>query len=339
MYSLVLFISTLLYANSFVSNDYLNSIFNNNKLKWSLFELFLEKYNKKYINTDEKKYRYEIFNKNIKNIVLHNNNRNKTFFMSINSFSDLDFDEFKKEFSNSYNNKLKIKHCKKYITNYDYNNLPLTIDWSYLYDVNNQMSCGSCYAFSGVESIEGAYQIKYNQSIILSKQQIVDCSKLNNGCDGGLYDYVFMYAMNNALCKEKDYIYTSGITGETNKCKECQGVVKIDNCYDVEEGNQKDLKNAVTQQPVSIAIAVNSYFQHYSSGIITDIEKCPPEDLNHAVLITGYGEENGVKYWNVMNSWGKEWGENGYVKMVRSNCDNDLGVCGISSKPSFPVII
>ena len=136
MYVLFLCISSLLYVNSFVSNDYLNSILNDNKLKWSLFELFLEKYKKKYSLLNEKKRRYMIFEKNINNIASHNNDKNKTFTMSINGFTDLDFDEFKKVFSNSYNNnKPRIKHCNNHIVNYNYDDLPLKIDWSYVYVV------------------------------------------------------------------------------------------------------------------------------------------------------------------------------------------------------------
>jgi C1A family cysteine protease len=97
------------------------------------------------------------------------------------------------------------------------------------------------------------------------------------------------------------------------------------------------LKGAVAQQPVSIAIEADTRaFQSYSSGVITG-SACGTK-LDHGVLIVGYGEENGIKYWLVKNSWSASWGDNGYVKIERSESTNDAGVCGIAMDPSFPLV-
>jgi cathepsin L len=60
--------------------------------------------------------------------------------------------------------------------------------------------------------------------------------------------------------------------------------------------------------------------------------------LDHGVLIVGYGTENGKKYWLVKNSWSDTWGEQGYVKILRSESTNDAGICGIAMDPSFPSV-
>ena len=60
--------------------------------------------------------------------------------------------------------------------------------------------------------------------------------------------------------------------------------------------------------------------------------------LDHAVLIVGFGTENGIDYLKVKNSWGKSWGDNGYVKILRTNSTNDEGICGIAMQPSYPII-
>jgi cathepsin L len=87
-------------------------------------------------------------------------------------------------------------------------------------------------------------------------------------------------------------------------------------------------------QPVSVAVqADSSVFQHYSSGVLTD-SKCGTS-LNHGVLAVGYGTENGQKFWLVKNSWGTSWGDNGYIKIGRSESTNDAGICGIAIQPSF----
>lgn len=77
-----------------------------------------------------------------------------------------------------------------------------------------------------------------------------------------------------------------------------------------------------------------AYVDHlfHSQGIFTG--PCSTA-LNHAVLIVGYGSENGVDYWIVKNSWGKSWGMNGYMHMLR-NSNDSYGVCGINMLASFP---
>ena len=84
--------------------------------------------------------------------------------------------------------------------------------------------------------------------------------------------------------------------------------------------------------------AETKLFQSYKSGVITS-ESCGTT-LDHGVLIVGYGEEkdNGIKYWLVKNSWGASWGDNGYVKILRSESANDAGICGVAMQPSFPIV-
>ena len=78
-------------------------------------------------------------------------------------------------------------------------------------------------------------------------------------------------------------------------------------------------------------------FQLYAGGVVKS-SHCGT-DLDHGVLVVGYGEEDGDAYWLVKNSWGPDWGEDGYVKIARSNSTSDPGVCGIGMQPSFPVAV
>ena len=112
--------------------------------------------------------------------------------------------------------------------------------------------------------------------------------------------------------------------------------MKISNYSDVISSNEKALKRAVAQQPVSVAIQANTQsFQHYAGGIYSDIN-CGTQ-LDHGVLVVGYGTEllKGIDYWIVKNSWGESWGDNGYIKILR-NFNDSRGLCGIAMQPSFP---
>ena len=74
----------------------------------------------------------------------------------------------------------------------------------------------------------------------------------------------------------------------------------------------------------------------YKSGVITS-SGCGT-NLDHGVLVVGYGEENSQPFWLVKNSWGTSWGDSGYVKIARTDSTNSKGVCGIAMQPSYPEV-
>lgn len=106
---------------------------------------------------------------------------------------------------------------------------------------------------------------------------------------------------------------------------------------DIPSGDEEKLKAAVaTVGPVSIAIdASHETFQLYSEGVYTD-PACSSEELDHGVLVVGYGndEETGLDYWLVKNSWGPGWGLGGYIKMAR----NQKNHCGVATQASYPLV-
>ncbi|EFJ30432.1 hypothetical protein SELMODRAFT_89437, partial [Selaginella moellendorffii] len=108
----------------------------------------------------------------------------------------------------------------------------------------------------------------------------------------------------------------------------------IDGYEHVLPNNEEALKKAVAHQPVSVMIDAGCpAFKFYKSGILTS--SCGT-DLNHAVTIVGYGiTSDGKKYWIVKNSWGTEWGDDGYVYMQRDT-GVSTGLCGINMNPSYP---
>jgi len=220
----------------------------------------------------------------------------------------------------------------------DASSLPASVDWvaaGAVTPVKNQGSCGSCWSFSTTGALEGAYKLKYGTLESFSEQQLVSCDDVDLGCNGGWMDDAFDWtAKNGGLCTEAAYPYTSG-AGKNAACVTgCTANANVapKSHTDVTANSVTALMSAVAQQPVSIAIQANqAAFQSYSSGVLTG--RCG-ERLDHGVLAVGYGTENGVDYWLVKNSWGPDWGENGYIKIERSDAD----LCGVLLAASYPTL-
>ncbi len=294
----------------------------------SLNSTYMNKYIN-YIKEYEKDFSYEkfeIFKENTKFINYHNDNN---YNLEINKFAD----------ETVHTNNIFSKQKTQNIIIFNNDTLvPLEKDWrkeNAVTSVKNQGNCGSCWAFSTTGSIEGIVAIKNEELFNISEQQLVDCSNDygNDGCEGGLMDNGFKYVIDNGLCSEKEYPYEA-VDGN---CKECKSIIEIKNYHDI-ESNEKVLKRAVSQQPVSVAIQANlSSFRFYSNGVYSD-PMCG-NGLDHGVLIVGYGYDLMLnkEYWIVKNSWGEDWGENGYIRIER-NSNKDGGMCGITLQASIPEI-
>jgi KDEL-tailed cysteine endopeptidase len=312
-----------------------NVTFDESDHKWLRFQDFIHQFERRYNNFLELEQRFKIFQSNLEFIEQHNSNQQSSYHLGITKFADLTNEEFA-SFNNFKQPSRLFGGCDKFAS--ESQQSPSSIDWRQngaVTPVKDQGQCGSCWSFSATGAMEGAWAINKGKLVSLSEQQLVDCSKKygNHGCYGGLMDGAFEYAMDYSMCTEDDYPYTA--SGGT--CHDCAGVVSVKSCVDVTPNNQVHLKEAVAAGPVSIAIEADTKtFQLYTGGVITS-DACGT-NLDHGVLIVGYGEENGTPYWLVKNSWGPSWGENGYVKIERSDSTNDPGICGIAMQPSYPVV-
>jgi len=310
---------------------------------WTEFSNFQERFNKRYATLQELETRFAIFKKNLITIIQHNADLTQNFTMGVNQFTDLTPEEFKiniVKFSQPL--QLGSYGCQSFISTAS--GAPSSLDWrtkGAVTSVKDQGQCGSCWTFSATGAIEGAWSLAKGQLINFSEQELVDCATGvtygSHGCNGGQMDGAFKFVMTNGQCTDSSYPYTSGVTKTSGTCQKCSAVAHISSCYDVKPNDQVSLKGAITKQPVSIALSADTKsFQFYKSGVLTATD-CYTQ-LNHGVLAAGYGEENGLKYWLVKNSWGTSWGDQGYIKILRSDSTNDPGICGIAMQPSFPQV-
>ncbi|XP_050228529.1 senescence-specific cysteine protease SAG39-like [Mercurialis annua] len=299
-------------------------------------EQWMTRFGRVYPDPNEKEIRYEIFKENVQLIESFNKDASKPYKLGINKFADLTNEEFK-----TSRNRFKGHMCSSQAGPFKYENvtaIPTTMDWrkkGAVTPIKDQGQCGSCWAFSAVQAVEGITQLSTGKLISLSEQELVDCDVkgVDQGCEGGLMDDAFKFILQNkGLTTEANYPY-DGSDGTCSTKKESNPAATITGFEDVPANNEAALMKAVALQPVSVAIdASGSDFQFYSSGIFTG--ECGTE-LDHGVGAVGYGESNGMKYWLVKNSWGTEWGEEGYIRMQK-DIDAEEGLCGIAMQASYP---
>ncbi|ELU03619.1 hypothetical protein CAPTEDRAFT_17807 [Capitella teleta] len=309
-----------------------------------LWQDFKTVHERTYGETEESQ-RKEVFRNNLKKIQAHNHLHEQgksPYRMGINQFADMEANEFA-SIMNGFrmNNRTEVRdhlHAN-YISPAIPVSVPAEVDWrkeGYVTPVKNQGQCGSCWAFSTTGSLEGQHFRKTGKLVSLSEQNLVDCSTSygNEGCNGGIVDYAFQYIKDNdGDDTEACYPYEA-VDGTCRFKSVCVGAT-CTGYTDLPKGDEAKMKEAVALVgPVSVAIdASHSSFQMYQSGIYVE-QECSPKQLDHAVLVVGYGTEQGQDYWLVKNSWGTTWGDEGYIKMAR-NMDNQ---CGIASQASYPLV-
>lgn len=240
-----------------------------------------------------------------------------------------------------------LKYHEKDINEIDENNLAKNWDWRNVGGMNLvpnaylQGPCGSCYTIASIAALESRLRIitRNEDQTIFSKQFPISCSFYTEGCGGGYPILVGKFSSEFELIPESCFPYT----GKNEACQNVCDYSKNKKKYTVSKygyigkfyGNASEadmIKELRARGPIPSSIQIPSGFSIYSNGIfsISDVKSTNAfskltlfdqnikwQSVDHSITIVGYGEENGIKYWVVLNSWGEKWGDKGFIKVKR----------------------
>ena len=271
------------------------------------FQEFMETYRVSYDTTDEYDFRFKTFQANLKKIEdLRARNPLATF--GVNKFSDRTVEETRRMFTRRSNANYPDPCEEATISG-----TPKNVDWRELMGtIQDQASCGGCWAFATVAVSEGRYALHKGLSTVsqrFSPQQLIDCDGDNYGCGGGFEAYAFHFFEEHDLCDSGDYPYK----GRDGTCKgECSTGVRVKTCSKIPEHANDKAVIELQNGPLDVAIDANDVLS-YRGGIMTS---CSNYGLNHAVTLVGYNSnDNGVETVTIRNSWGESWGESGNFRV------------------------
>ena len=326
------------------------------------------------------KHREAIFEDRLSDIRRHNADKSQTYKRGVNQFSDWTAEEFKDYQRARPNYKPTTLEAKRFGD--AGTEIPRFVDYrlrtnpAILTGVKNQGSCGSCWAHSATESMESYFAIRYGQLPVLSTQQVASCTLTMNGCGGGSFVAGWeAMAATGGLNEEWTYPYVDFFAPEMswNNTQRCMNISKkfptihpagkapfaftwwpkanISGYTRVHENNATALMRALALAgPQSISVAASYQWSDYESGVLVNnyAQNATWQEINHDVQLVGYGYDSdlNMNYWIVRNSWGTNYGEEGYIRLNRPEVEpcgflagyEVCGTSGVLSNPGYPHI-
>lgn len=298
----------------------------------SEFGNFIRDHDREYSTVEETLKRFKIFTENY-NFIKEYNAKSNNVQLGINQFADLTREEIRSMYLNP-----KVSHdlgtpCTG---THHKSGDSQEVDWrkkNAVTRVKNQGSCGSCWAFSAIGSVEGLHAIQSGSLVEYSEQELVDCShKQNEGCNGGFMDYALDYIKDNGIAKESDYIYTA----RDGRCKKVPRSYQIKNCVAIEGANNNQLLEGLNIVPVSVSVkADDPRFTFYKSGVFDDYT-ATKDELDHGVLLIGATYKDKTPCWIIKNSWGRGWGQSG-LAYIKRDIGRGPSICGIAEDSCYAI--
>jgi len=168
-----------------------------------------------------------------------------------------------------------------------------------------------------------------------SPQYVIDCFLEAQGCNGGDPLAAQQWIITNlGTCNDATVPYQGKSSGS---CEQgCDKSNLIGSVQWLPTMDENAMKEAVAKGPIAGAVYADSdSFKYYQGGIYNDGD-CPSDmnSLNHAISLVGYGTDvDGTDYWVLRNTWGVNWGEAGYMRMMRGS-----NICGVAIDTSQPAL-
>lgn len=298
------------------------------------FKDFMVKYDKVYDSQEEADRRLQIFHENLKTAEKLQSLDQGSAEYGVTKFSDLTEEEFRTLYLNPMLSQWSL-HRQMKPARAAGGPAPDSWDWrehGAVSPVKNQGMCGSCWAFSVTGNIEGQWFLKNGSLLSLSEQELVDCDGLDQACRGGLPSNAYEAIEKlGGLESESDYTYT----GRKQSCGFTTGKVAayINSSVELPKDEREIAAWLAENGPISVAL--NAFaMQFYRKGVSHPLKIfCNPWMIDHAVLMVGYGERKGVPFWAIKNSWGEDYGDQGYYYLYRGS-----NACGINSMCSSAVV-
>ncbi|KAJ9559913.1 hypothetical protein OSB04_005073 [Centaurea solstitialis] len=358
--------------------EYTEADLASDEAKWAMYERWREHHNKPEISDDEKQQRFIVFMDTVKRVDAHNNNKEKKLYsLELNKMSDVTFEEVGRFYTgnkldDSFRSRsLGARKNSSRVKRVDRHDIPKEWDWRQHNVVNpprNQGQCGSCYAFAIIGALESTWAVKKGELHQLSEQQLLDCWDCGEqwgGCNGASASMGFEYlAENGGSTTQQAYPYNDPPKKGFCCPRRLQDrpvipagvqILPID--------DEQAVLEALAEHPVVIGMYLYDGFFNYKEvcicyhhfikliinqkidrridflqGIYTG-EDCVGLERPHGVVAVGWGETpEGVKYWILKNSWGPDWGMDGYMYLVRQHTDDPRGACYMTMGTCFPVL-
>ena len=336
------------------------------------FGQYLADFKKSYPSPVEHAKREKLFAQSLEDVLAHNS-RPSSYKKGINRFSDWTEDEL----AAIRGGRVEPKYEPKYASVFKSSGKPVAAEVDFrksyppiLTAVKDQGQCGDCWAHAVTEAVESAYAIATGQLFVLSQQQVTSCTPTAgscHGCEGSFPTLAYDYLVDNAITEEWIYPFEAYGNSDFNcsafsDATPVNTIVNISGYMLVGPNDQSATVQALNELgPLSI-LADASSWSSYESGIFDGCSYADNITLDHAIMVIGYGTENGTDYWTVRNSWAPSWGELGYIRLAKPkeahcgwntgaahasyDCYGDgpaavwsCGMCGILFGPAFPNVV